>query len=64
MAYAQPELFERLIALLVDATVIYLAAQIEAGAEAVMLFDSWAGLLPPSEFRRHVINRRKRSWRR
>ncbi len=56
MAYEQPELFERLIALLIDATVIYLGAQIEAGAEAVMLFDSWAGLLPPSEFnRRHVI---------
>jgi len=55
MAYEQPELFERLIALLIDATVIYLAAQIEAGAEAVMLFDSWAGLLPPSEFRRHVV---------
>ncbi len=51
----QPELFERLIALLIDATVIYLSAQIEAGAEAVMLFDSWAGLLPPAEFRRHVI---------
>ena len=55
MAYQQPELFERLIALLIDATVIYLSAQIEAGAEAVMLFDSWAGLLPPAEFRRHVI---------
>jgi uroporphyrinogen decarboxylase len=55
MAHEQPELFERLIALLIDATVIYLGAQIEAGAEAVMLFDSWAGLLPPSEFRRHVI---------
>ena len=55
MAYQQPVLFERLIALLIDATVIYLGGQIEAGAEAVMLFDSWAGLLPPAEFRRHVI---------
>ena len=40
MAYAQPALFERLIALLTEATVSYLSAQIEAGAEAVMLFDS------------------------
>jgi uroporphyrinogen decarboxylase len=55
MAYAQPALFERLIALLTEATVSYLAAQIEAGAEAVMLFDSWAGILSPTLFRRHVI---------
>lgn len=56
MAYRQPELFEQLIALLVDATVTYLAAQIDAGAEAVMLFDTWAGILPPSQFRRQVIH--------
>jgi uroporphyrinogen decarboxylase len=55
MAYSQPDLFERLIALLVDATVIYLSAQIEAGAEAVMLFDTWAGILPPLQFQRYVI---------
>jgi uroporphyrinogen decarboxylase len=55
MAYAQPELFDRLMAVLTDSTITYLAAQIEAGAEAVMLFDSWAGVLSPSLFRRHVI---------
>jgi uroporphyrinogen decarboxylase len=55
MAYAQPELFDRLMAALTDATIVYLAAQIEAGAEAVMLFDSWAGVLSPELFRRHVI---------
>jgi uroporphyrinogen decarboxylase len=44
-----------LIALLIEATIAYLGAQIEAGAEAVMLFDSWAGILPPSQFRRYVI---------
>ena len=33
----------------------YLSAQIEAGAEAVMLFDTWAGILSPAQFRRHVI---------
>jgi uroporphyrinogen decarboxylase len=55
MAFAQPELFDRLIALLVEATVGYLAAQIEAGAEAVMLFDTWAGILSPGQFRRYVI---------
>jgi uroporphyrinogen decarboxylase len=55
MAYAEPALFERLIALLIEATVSYLSAQIEAGAEAVMLFDTWAGILSPSLFRRHVV---------
>jgi uroporphyrinogen decarboxylase len=55
MAYAEPGLFDRLITLLIDATVSYLSAQIDAGAETVMLFDSWAGILSPEQFRRHVI---------
>jgi uroporphyrinogen decarboxylase len=55
MAYAQPALFSRLMDLLVQNTITYLSAQIEAGAEAVMLFDTWAGLLPPLEFASHVI---------
>jgi uroporphyrinogen decarboxylase len=55
MAYTEPRLFEQLITLLTEVTVTYLAAQIEAGAETVMLFDSWAGILPPAQFRRHVI---------
>ena len=54
MAYADPELFARLMALLEDATGTYLLAQIDAGAETVMLFDSWAGILPPPQFERHV----------
>ncbi len=55
LAYTDPPLFERLIDLLADATVTYLAAQIEAGAEVVMLFDSWAGILPPAQFEAHVV---------
>jgi uroporphyrinogen decarboxylase len=55
MAYARPALFQRLISLLTEATVTYLAAQVAAGAEAVMLFDTWAGILSPSLFRQHVI---------
>ncbi|MBB3882955.1 uroporphyrinogen decarboxylase [Acetobacter oeni] len=56
MAYQNPKLFDRLIALLTETTTDMLSAQIDAGAQAVMLFDSWAGLLPPLEFRRHVID--------
>ncbi|HEY4253429.1 MAG TPA: uroporphyrinogen decarboxylase family protein, partial [Roseomonas sp.] len=46
MAYADPALFGRLIRILVEATAEYLIAQADAGAEALMLFDSWAGMLP------------------
>ncbi|AQS86581.1 MAG: uroporphyrinogen decarboxylase [Acetobacter aceti] len=56
MAFREPALFDRLIDLLTETTATMLADQIEAGAQAVMLFDSWSGLLPPQEFRRHVIN--------
>jgi uroporphyrinogen decarboxylase len=55
MAHADPTLFGRLIRMLVEATADYLTAQAEAGAEALMLFDSWAGLLPPAQFRRWVV---------
>jgi uroporphyrinogen decarboxylase len=55
MAYAEPALFAALIERLTEATITYLSAQVEAGAEAVMLFDSWAGVLAPSLFRAHVI---------
>ncbi len=55
MAYQAPGLLDRLIGLLVGATVDYLSAQIDGGAEAVMLFDSWAGILPPSEFQKWVV---------
>jgi uroporphyrinogen decarboxylase len=48
-------LFDRIIDLLVDTTVAYLTAQYEAGAEVLMLFDSWAGILPAEQFRRYVI---------
>jgi len=54
LAYEDPAVLAALIDRLTEATVVYLAAQIEAGAEAVMLFDSWAGLLSPRQFQAHV----------
>lgn len=54
-AIAQPQLMQQLIDTLTDATVDYLSMQVEAGAEALQLFDSWAGLLTPAEFARWVI---------
>ena len=55
LAYHDPAALGALVDLLTEATVTCLRAQIAAGAEVVMLFDSWAGLLPPSLFRRYVI---------
>ena len=55
MAYAQPALFQQLMDTLTDATIEYLSAQVTAGAEALMLFDSWAGVLSPRLFHIHVI---------
>jgi len=55
MAYRDPAAFQALIDAIVMVTVEYLAGQIEAGAEAVQLFDSWAGSLAPREFERWVI---------
>ncbi len=60
MAASAPETFELLIDTLTEASITYLLAQIDAGAEAVMLFDSWAGLLPPSGFAKHVIGPTRR----
>ncbi len=54
-AYEDEKGFARLIDLLVRATTAYLIEQIKNGAEAVQLFDSWAGLLPESQFHRWVI---------
>ncbi len=55
MAYAQPALFQRLMDVLTEASIEYLSAQVVAGAEVLMLFDSWAGVLSPSLFRTHCI---------
>ena len=55
LAYRDPALFAALQDMLVRATVTYLEGQVAAGAEALMLFDTWAGLLPPAQFRAQVI---------
>ncbi len=50
-----PAAFDVLIERLTDATIEYLGAQIEAGAEVVKLFDSWAGSLPGDAFERYAV---------
>jgi uroporphyrinogen decarboxylase len=54
-AYGDPDGFHRLIDILVEAVTDHLAAQVAAGAEAVQLFESWAGALSASEFQRWSV---------
>ncbi len=54
-AYEHPKAFGRLVDRLVENSVAYLAKQFEAGVDAVQLFDTWAGVLPPEEFARWCI---------
>jgi len=54
-AYRYPEVFASLIDRLANASVAYLVRQLQAGADAVQIFDTWAGILPPEEFRRWSI---------
>jgi uroporphyrinogen decarboxylase len=55
LAYGDPDAFAEIIGRIEQVTLDYLSAQIHAGAEAVQLFDSWAGSLSPAQFERWVI---------
>ena len=55
LLYAQPQAAQQLLVHLADAMAEYLAAQAAAGAQALMLFESWAGLLAPREFARFAL---------
>jgi uroporphyrinogen decarboxylase len=55
LAYADPARFGTIIGRIEEVTLGYLSGQVEAGAEALQLFDSWAGSLSPAQFERWVI---------
>jgi len=55
LAYADPKRFGEIVSAIEKVTIDYLLRQIEAGAEAVQLFDSWAGSLSPAQFEKWVI---------
>ncbi|MDM9624490.1 uroporphyrinogen decarboxylase [Rhizobium sp. S152] len=54
-AYRHPKAFEALLSLLADISADYLIAQIDAGADAVQIFDSWAGVLGEREFEAFAV---------
>ncbi len=55
LMYGDPELWAELLDRLADITAAFLKVQIEAGASAVQLFDSWVGALAPADYRRSVM---------
>jgi uroporphyrinogen decarboxylase len=55
MAYRHPEAFSKIIDALVENSIQYLLGQLNAGADCVQIFDTWAGVLPPREFLRWSI---------
>jgi uroporphyrinogen decarboxylase len=55
LAYADPQRFGEIVSRIEEVTLEYLSRQIDAGAEAVQLFDSWAGSLSPAQFEQWVI---------
>jgi uroporphyrinogen decarboxylase len=55
MLYQRPDLMHRMLAVNADAVAAYLNAQIEAGAQAVMIFDSWGGVLADGAFQQFSL---------
>jgi uroporphyrinogen decarboxylase len=55
LAYDQPEVLDRLTDKLVTSVTQYLLAQVAAGADALMVFDTWGGVLAPHLYRRHSL---------
>jgi uroporphyrinogen decarboxylase len=56
MMYEAPRDLHRLLELLAKATILYLNAQIAAGAQAVMLFDTWGGVLTPAQYEQFSLH--------
>ena len=55
LMYTEPEVFRRLMDKITRTTLSYLQAQARAGAQTLMLFDSWAGILAPCDFERFAL---------
>ena len=60
MAYRHPDAFAKIIDTLVDNSIRYLLGQLEAGADVLQIFDTWAGVLSPREFQRWSVEPTRR----
>lgn len=55
MAYVEPEILHILLDKLADSVILYLNAQIAAGAQSVMIFDTWGGVLTPKDYKEYSL---------
>jgi len=55
MMFQEPQLYDALLSKITDCTSLYLQAQAKAGAQALQIFDSWAGVLAPGDFKRFAL---------
>jgi len=55
MLYTNPKLAHELLRMITDTTIAYLQAQVEAGANLIQIFDSWAGILSPAHYRTFAL---------
>jgi uroporphyrinogen decarboxylase len=60
LAYRHPEAFAKIIDTVVENSITYLLGQLAAGADALQIFDTWAGVLPPREFQRWSVEPTRR----
>jgi uroporphyrinogen decarboxylase len=60
MAYRHPEAFAKIIDTIVENSITYLLSQLKAGADALQIFDTWAGVLPAREFQRWSVEPTRR----
>jgi uroporphyrinogen decarboxylase len=60
MLYARPDLLHRILAVNAEAVAAYLNAQVDAGAQALMVFDSWGGVLADGAFQRFSLDYTRR----
>ncbi len=54
MIYCAPEIYRALMETVAEMLIAYLGAQVEAGAQAIQIFDTWGGILSPSDYERYV----------
>jgi uroporphyrinogen decarboxylase len=60
LAYSHADAFKKIIDVLVENSIQYLLGQLKAGADALQIFDTWAGVLPPREFERWSLEPTRR----
>lgn len=60
LMWSEPEAWDRLMNVISDTVIAYLGAQIDAGAQAVQVFDSWVGYVAPGDYERSVLPHSKR----